>query len=158
MIGGITFNIMIDSSWDARSTLLSNNTRVSEKFYYFELDHNLAIPVGTEGKCNEKFYRIVRFQEGNSILCVVPREILGKYSKELDILNQKALIYSILKELDPSSYSCVFLVRPSAFDFYHRIIKNVVNLGFEVMWFPLENLQPLMFNLSSKQLEIKRQL
>jgi hypothetical protein len=156
LLGGSTFTIVTRSSFEATSTPIPGETRIDNNFYYFELDHNLAIPVGVAGKCDERFYRVIHFRERDSVVCIAPKEIIEKYRKELDVFNRKALIYSVLKKLNPGRYSCIFFVRPSAFDFYHEVVKTVSKLGFDVMWFPLENFQPIVFDLGNKRLEIRR--
>lgn len=137
-------------------TTPSKSVRTLDKdSFYIELDRHFAIPVGFGGECNGDFYRVISLRE-DRLICIVPGDVLKKNQSKFDIFNRDAIIYKVLKELNPAKHTCVMLVRPSAFEFYHRFLKDVLDSGFDFSWFPLDTFQPIVFNLKEGRLGIKR--
>ena len=123
---------------------------LAQDYYYLELVEHFVIPLGLGGECDEKYYKSIKTDFGH--ICVAYADLFKKTPEKFNFYNKNSIYYKTLKELNPSTTYPVFLVRPSAFDYYHEVTKVAKENHFKVGWYPLKEEEPLAFSVYGRKI------
>lgn len=130
--------------------ILPIEKKLKDNYYYLECTGNNISPVGMAGECDEDYYKIIKLDYGH--MCIFKEDLLKNNAENFNFYNKNSVFYDTLKEVNSSDTYLIFLVRQSAFDYYHEITKIARNYDFNVGWYPLREEEPLIFSMYGREI------